>query len=447
MGARRARGDDVGGDPADGRGGRQAGAARRAQQRAGAGAVAAPQGVPPAAAAACGPLPPPLPVRSGDAGHDDRQHRQRGEQRRGRDDHEAEQAPHAPTSPPAIAPGERARVDLPRLHEAIMDHASDVTRNAARAQASSPQPAHKTGGRISRSWRLYRYMSGLFDKTARIAARQHGRITWEQLVAAGVERWRIDKWVADGRLRPVHQASTRSGHEAPSLLGDYMAAVLACGSGAVLSHRAAGARHAPAAGQSAATGGHRADPLRARAAGHRHPPRQGAAPAATSAWLHGIPMTTVPRTLLDLAPALDLAELTRACHEAWIHHRTTPRFVEDCIARNPGKKGAAKLRAALGADVTLSKLEDGFLALLREHGLPARARTSTPRRQGRLPLAAARPHGRAAELPLPRIAPRVRGRRRAPPALEPPRVHLGRRLRARRADGRRARPALSSSRS
>ena len=66
-----------------------------------------------------------------------------------------------------------------------------------------------------------------------------------------------------------------------------------------------------------------------------------------------------------------MAELTRACHEAWIHHRTAPRLVEDCIERNPGKKGAAKLRAALGADATLSTLEDGFLALLRQHGLPA----------------------------------------------------------------------------
>lgn len=78
-----------------------------------------------------------------------------------------------------------------------------------------------------------------------------------------------------------------------------------------------------------------------------------------------------PRTLLDLAPALDPAELTRACHEAWVNHRTTPRHVEACIARNPGKKGIAKLRAALGSDATLSTLEDGFLDLLRDHRLPA----------------------------------------------------------------------------
>jgi hypothetical protein len=62
--------------------------------------------------------------------------------------------------------------------------------------------------------------------------------------------------------------------------------------------------------------------------------------------------------------------LTRACHEAWAIHGTGPDEVEACIARNPRKKGAAKLRRALGADVTLSALEDEFLALLRRHCLP-----------------------------------------------------------------------------
>lgn len=84
----------------------------------------------------------------------------------------------------------------------------------------------------------------------------------------------------------------------------------------------------------------------------------------------GIPMTAVPRTLLDMAPRLSPAELARACHEAWVRHQTQPRWIMDCIDRNPGKPGAAKLRAALGADATLSELEDGFLELLRNHGMP-----------------------------------------------------------------------------
>ena len=68
----------------------------------------------------------------------------------------------------------------------------------------------------------------------------------------------------------------------------------------------------------------------------------------------------------DLSPE----DLARACHEAWVHHRVRPHHVEACIARNPRKPGIAKLRAALGADVLLSDLEKGFLALLRRHDLP-----------------------------------------------------------------------------
>ncbi len=78
----------------------------------------------------------------------------------------------------------------------------------------------------------------------------------------------------------------------------------------------------------------------------------------------------MPRVLLDLAPSLQPADLTRACHEAWVHHRVTPQMIEACIARNPTKPGAAKLRRAYGADVTLSGLEDAFIRLLESNDLP-----------------------------------------------------------------------------
>ncbi len=208
-----------------------------------------------------------------------------------------------------------------------------------------------------------------FDTIARIAGRQHGRISHSQLVAAGVDRERIKRWRADGRLQLVHVGVHAVGHTAPSLLGDLMAAALAGGDGSAVSHGSAG--HAvrilslrPARPEItvATTAGR----TRAGLVLHRvqvlHP--------ADVMRLHGIPMTTVPRILLDVAPRLSLVELTRACHEAWIRHRVTQRHVEACIKRNPTKKGAAKLRRALGADVTLSDLEDGFLALLRRYGLP-----------------------------------------------------------------------------
>jgi hypothetical protein len=83
-----------------------------------------------------------------------------------------------------------------------------------------------------------------------------------------------------------------------------------------------------------------------------------------------IPVTIVPRILIDLAPSTTPEELARMCHEAWIKHRTTPKQIEACIARNPRKHGIRKLRAAMGADVLLSELESAFVRLLETHGLP-----------------------------------------------------------------------------
>lgn len=213
-------------------------------------------------------------------------------------------------------------------------------------------------------------MGSKFATTARLAAGQHGRVKWQQLVDAGIDRHQIQRWLDDGRLRAVHRGVYAVGHVAPSLQALYMAAVLAGGAGATLSHRAAGyllkllrLRWPPAPEITVPTTAHR---RRAGIVIHRvralHP--------RDVCVVDGIRMTTVPRVLLDLAPSLSPAELTRACHEAWVHHRVTPPMVEACIARNPHKKGAAKLRRALGSDVTLSKLEDLFLALLKANGVP-----------------------------------------------------------------------------
>ena len=186
---------------------------------------------------------------------------------------------------------------------------------------------------------------------------------------AGIDAKRVDRWVMDGRLRVVHRGVYAVGHVAPSLLGAYMAAVLAGGVGAVLSHRAAGCllkllRGVPPGPEITVPTTNR----RSRAGIVIH--RVRALHPRDVCVVDGIPVTVVPRVLLDLAPSLEPADLTRACHEAWVHHRVTPQMIEACIARNPTKPGAAKLRHAYGADVTLSKLEDVFLELLEAHDLP-----------------------------------------------------------------------------
>ena len=167
----------------------------------------------------------------------------------------------------------------------------------------------------------------------------------------------------------MHLGVYAVGHEAPSLHGDLMAAVLACGEGAVVSHRSAA---------------HLLGVLRTRpakpevtvptTAGRRRPGivihRVKALHPHDTSTLDGIPIATVPRVLIDLAPSATPSDLTRACHEAWVRHGTGPDHVEACIVRNPHRKGIARLRHALCADVTLSALEDRFVALLRRHGLP-----------------------------------------------------------------------------
>ena len=214
-----------------------------------------------------------------------------------------------------------------------------------------------------------------YDTIARIARRQHGRISHAQLVAAGVDRDRIKRWRADGRLHPQHVGVYAVGHTAPSLLADLMAAALAAGEESAVSHGSAGHVTRILAGRPArpeltvpTTSGRERRGIVLHRVGELHP--------ADVTRLHGIPITIVARILLDMSPRLSRVELTRACHEAWLRHRVTPREVEACIARNPTKKGIAKLRRALGADVTLSDLEEGFLSLLRRHGLPL-PRTNT----------------------------------------------------------------------
>ena len=212
-------------------------------------------------------------------------------------------------------------------------------------------------------------MRGQYAIALRIADRWHGRASRRELLEAGIDAKRIERWLADGRLRLVHRGVYAVGHAAPSVLGDYMAAVLAGGEDAALSHRPV--VHV----RRLLAGGPPRPEITVPTTAHLRRPgivihRVETLHELDRDTFRGIPVTSVPRTLLDMAPGLSPAQLARACHEAWVRHDTTPRHVEACIARNPNKPGRAKLLAALGSDATLSDLEDGFLALLRANGLP-----------------------------------------------------------------------------
>jgi very-short-patch-repair endonuclease len=74
---------------------------------------------------------------------------------------------------------------------------------------------------------------------ARVAARQHGVVGRAQLLECGLSRDAIGTRVRNGRLHRLHRGVYAVGHVAPSLHRDFMAAVLACGDGAILSHGSA----------------------------------------------------------------------------------------------------------------------------------------------------------------------------------------------------------------
>jgi hypothetical protein len=207
---------------------------------------------------------------------------------------------------------------------------------------------------------------------ARLAGRQHGLVARAQLLAVGALPRAIDHRVERGRLHLVHRGVYAVGHRVLSPAGGWMAAVLACGEGAVLSHRSAAAlweiRSTSRADVDVTV--HRK--LRRRPGIQCH---HSDLPPDEVTTLRGIPVTTPARTLLDLAAVLDRRRVERAANEAEIRRLADTLSLEDLVARHPCRVGLPTIRAileagAIGAAVTRSELEDRFLVFLEGAGLP-----------------------------------------------------------------------------
>jgi very-short-patch-repair endonuclease len=200
-------------------------------------------------------------------------------------------------------------------------------------------------------------------EAARLAAGQHGYVTRSQLLNAGVSARAIDRRLESGRLVRIHRGVYAVGHVPPSPYARAMAAVLACGPGAVLSHRAAAALWGlirwPATREVTAPTDRRMPGVRT----HRSRQR-------TDVTTHyGIPTTTPARTLLDLAGILDRVSLTRAVNDARLRHLMSGNDLDDLLARSPGRATRAFARDHPQAP-TRSVFEDAFLAFLDRHRLP-----------------------------------------------------------------------------
>ena len=208
-------------------------------------------------------------------------------------------------------------------------------------------------------------------RIAAVAGRQYGVVTRRQLRGLGVGETGIEERLRTGRLHRIHRGVYAVGHRALPAKAQWMAAVLACGDGAVISHAAAGAHLLIRA--SAATLVDVTVPThvgRRRQRGIRlHRSRRLTEQDVT---IHqGIPVTTVARTLLDLADLLGDQALRRAVNEAEYLRLLDMSALVAAVHRNPGRRGARLLNAAKGPlELTESALEDRFMALVERHGLP-----------------------------------------------------------------------------
>lgn len=151
-----------------------------------------------------------------------------------------------------------------------------------------------------------------------------------------------------------------------------MAAVLAAGEGAVLSHRSAGRfwRLLPPA----------VEEIDITCPPHRIVRRMGivshASVIADDEWgvVYGIPVTSVFRTIFDFAAVSNLRELERAWHEAEVRGLRDRVSLPMLLERYPGRRGARNVRALLGSEqpagITRNDFEEAFLALVEAYGLP-----------------------------------------------------------------------------
>jgi very-short-patch-repair endonuclease len=218
-------------------------------------------------------------------------------------------------------------------------------------------------------------MGGKIDQRVRalwaLARRQHWTVARWQLIDLGFSKHWIDHRIAVGRLHPLHRGVYAVGRPHVTPYGQWMAAVLACGPKAVLSHDSAAAlwEIRPALSGlevSVVTGAKR------RPAGitvHRRPAlRRGEVTT-----YRGIPVTSPTRTLIDIAARLDREPLEAAINEADKLDLCDPESLRSALDDAKGQPGVRVLRTVLDRrtfTLTDSELERRFLRIVRDLGLP-----------------------------------------------------------------------------
>lgn len=226
----------------------------------------------------------------------------------------------------------------------------------------------------------YVRLNGRHRELAGLAARQHGVISLKQLGDLGLSARAVQQRAQAGGLHRVHQAVySIAPPELLSLRGHFMAAVLACGPDAVLSHRSAAHLHGLRRTERQG--------IDVTVPGRRHPKHTDVdihnsttlIPADTTT-VEGIPCTTIARTLLDLGDVLNTRQVEQALEQGDTMEVIDLRALHDQLHRNAKRKAANRLRQALAglrpdAAPSESQFEEDLLALCRRIDVPE------PRRQ------------------------------------------------------------------
>jgi very-short-patch-repair endonuclease len=195
-----------------------------------------------------------------------------------------------------------------------------------------------------------------------------------QLEGFGLEEGAINRRLRLGRLHRVHAGVFAVGHRLLTREGWWMAAVLALGDGAVVSHRSAadlwGLRH---------SGEGPVDVTLSSKSRHvpgirRHSSRLLVVDEVTVE--DGIPVTTVPRTIFDCAAGGDVDLVENLVREAEYRELYDRLSLPHLLDRHRRRRGCRTVKKALirteesAAGTAASRLEERFLPFLRAHGLP-----------------------------------------------------------------------------
>lgn len=205
-----------------------------------------------------------------------------------------------------------------------------------------------------------------------LAECQHGVVAHRQLMTLGLGEGLVQSRLGGGRLMPLHRGVYALGHRRLSRRGEWLAAVLACADGAVLSHGSAAHLWD--------IRGSRGPIEVTRLSGHRKPHgvrlhQTRSLPASDRTVESGIPVTTIERTLLDISGRLDDRQLEYALVAADRSRRLRWAELRRVLDAGGGKKGRRRLNRVAGrvdpsAADALSPLEIDFLALCREASIP-----------------------------------------------------------------------------